>query len=196
MNGFGKSFALIGMCVLPQAVTGQAYDPRQCSSQFMPPGELKAFCEGYRSGDGARCGVYMSMGSSLREGQACREGVAAHAREQQARGNSAVTQEPKRPATVAARPAAGNPQTRGVLLSPDVGYACPDGSQLRYFACQDESADSICTVQNLHLPLQNGLILRTPTTRRELIARLQACQPRRVVIDGNGHPRLTDEVRR
>lgn len=196
MNLFARVVVFVGAFVLPQQVTAQAYDPRQCSYQFLPPGELKAFCEGYRSGDGARCGMYLSMGSSLREGHACREGIAAHAREQQARDKSAGIQDAKQPAAAPTRPAAGNPQNRGVTLSPDVGYVCSDGSQLRLEHCQSESPDAICLVQNLHLPLRNGLIVRTPANRRDLMARLQACQPRGVLIDQNGRVTLTNDISR
>jgi hypothetical protein len=122
MSSFARVCALISALVLPQALTAQTFDTGQCSYQFLPPGELKAFCEGYRTGDGARCGTYMGMGSSLREGQACREGVAAHAKEQQARHNAAGSQAPKRPASAATRPVAPD-GTRMATASPSTTTA-------------------------------------------------------------------------
>jgi hypothetical protein len=125
MPPYARLVALVSVLVLSQTVAAQDYDPRQCSSQFLPPGDLKAFCEGYRTGDGALCGIHMGMGSSVRDGQACREGVAARARQQEeARPNAAGNQEPQLPANRATTPAAGNTPDRRVTTTASSSPPC------------------------------------------------------------------------
>jgi hypothetical protein len=189
MKFYGCILVLIGAFVLPQAITAQTYDPRQCESGFVAGDDYRAFCEGYRSRD---CTRYITPISPSKDFAACQEGTSASFSGHQAREKPVGNQ--------ALKPAGVTPPSKGtnrpVTLSPDVGYQCPDGSQLRVVSCYSEAGDANCAVENLHLPLRNGFQLRTSELRRDLVARLQGCQPRGVAIDQKGVVSLTGAVRR